>query len=106
MLQCCLLTTVRCCCMWLLFVIVWSCCFRYDDRGIAPKRRHVAAEGLSTAEVKELLKRGESERDGMDAHAVLRRQPGDLPRVEAGGGVAAVGEQHDDARAGRHRSCR
>ncbi|CAI5714740.1 unnamed protein product [Hyaloperonospora brassicae] len=38
--------------------------------GIAPKRRHVAAEGLSTSEVKELLKRGESKRDGMDVERI------------------------------------
>ena len=42
-----------------------------------------------------------AEGDGVDAHAVLGGEPGDLARVEAGGGVAAVGEQHDDARAGR-----
>uniref|UniRef100_A0AAV1T972 Multiple myeloma tumor-associated protein 2-like N-terminal domain-containing protein n=1 Tax=Peronospora matthiolae TaxID=2874970 RepID=A0AAV1T972_9STRA len=38
--------------------------------GIAPRRRHAAAEGLSSSEVKELLKRGESERDGMDVERI------------------------------------
>ncbi|KAE9025607.1 hypothetical protein PR002_g11143 [Phytophthora rubi] len=38
--------------------------------GIAPKKRHEPAEGLSASEMKELLKRGEAERDGMDVERV------------------------------------
>ncbi|POM68938.1 T-complex protein 1 subunit zeta [Phytophthora palmivora] len=38
--------------------------------GIAPKKRHEPREGLSTSEMKELLKRGEAERDGMDVERV------------------------------------
>ncbi|POM67509.1 T-complex protein 1 subunit zeta [Phytophthora palmivora] len=38
--------------------------------GIAPKKRHEPREGLSASEMKELLKRGEAERDGMDVERV------------------------------------
>ncbi|RLN69356.1 hypothetical protein BBJ29_000243 [Phytophthora kernoviae] len=38
--------------------------------GIAPKRRHEPVEGLSASEMKELLKRGEAERDGMDVERI------------------------------------
>ncbi|KAF1777764.1 GroEL-like equatorial domain [Phytophthora cactorum] len=39
-------------------------------RGIAPKKRREPVEGLSASEMKELLKRGEAERDGMDVERV------------------------------------
>ncbi|EGZ30571.1 hypothetical protein PHYSODRAFT_263951 [Phytophthora sojae] len=54
--------------------------------GIAPKRRHEPAEGLSASEMKELLKRGEAERDGMDVERV--EGLGAAP-VEAAGFVTA-----------------
>ncbi|ETL81349.1 hypothetical protein L917_18288 [Phytophthora nicotianae] len=38
--------------------------------GIAPRKRREPAEGLSASEMKELLKRGEAERDGMDVERV------------------------------------
>lgn len=38
--------------------------------GIAPKKRRDPVEDLSASEMKELLKRGEAERDGMDAERV------------------------------------
>ncbi|KAG2786911.1 hypothetical protein PC129_g383 [Phytophthora cactorum] len=38
--------------------------------GIAPKKRREPVEGLSASEMKELLKRGEAERDGMDVERV------------------------------------
>ncbi|KAI9911785.1 hypothetical protein PsorP6_009014 [Peronosclerospora sorghi] len=38
--------------------------------GIAPKRRHVSGDGLTVSEMKELLKRGESERDGMNVERI------------------------------------
>ncbi|KAL7687909.1 putative multiple myeloma tumor-associated protein [Plasmopara halstedii] len=40
------------------------------DRGIVPKKRREPVESLSTLEIKELLKRGEAERDGMDVERV------------------------------------
>uniref|UniRef100_K3WHV2 Multiple myeloma tumor-associated protein 2-like N-terminal domain-containing protein n=1 Tax=Globisporangium ultimum (strain ATCC 200006 / CBS 805.95 / DAOM BR144) TaxID=431595 RepID=K3WHV2_GLOUD len=38
--------------------------------GLAPRRRHEPTEQLDASEMKELLKRGESERDGMDTERV------------------------------------
>ncbi|KAF1330873.1 T-complex protein 1 subunit zeta, partial [Globisporangium splendens] len=38
--------------------------------GLAPRRRHEPTGQLDASEMKELLKRGESERDGMDAERV------------------------------------
>ncbi|CEG46005.1 t-complex protein 1 subunit zeta [Plasmopara halstedii] len=38
--------------------------------GIVPKKRREPVESLSTLEIKELLKRGEAERDGMDVERV------------------------------------
>eukprot|EP00644_Phytophthora_capsici_P006210 jgi/Phyca11/17977/fgenesh1_pg.PHYCAscaffold_32_\ len=41
-----------------------------DALGIAPKRRHEPTGGLSSSEMKELLKRGEAERGGLDVERV------------------------------------
>ena len=92
---------------------------RSSSAAIAGEVVHVAdAPGLAAAGGGDLAQGGDvdgvagggallevlgAERDGVDAHAVLGGEAGDLARVEAGGGVAAVGEQHDDARAGRAR---
>ncbi|KAG7381220.1 hypothetical protein PHYPSEUDO_006306 [Phytophthora pseudosyringae] len=38
--------------------------------GVAPRKRREPVEGLSASEMKELLKRGEAERDGMDVERV------------------------------------
>ncbi|KAL3674460.1 hypothetical protein V7S43_000409 [Phytophthora oleae] len=54
--------------------------------GIAPKKRHEPTGGLSASEMKELLKRGEAERDGLNVERVegLGAAPVDAAGFETG----------------------